>query len=221
MLGKEASVLPQIIRSPRRRRTMAVQVGPTGMVTVHVPRRCSTGEIEDFLAARRNWIERTRARLRTVQARYPQRPLTPGSTIPFLGADYPFDALGLDGSREISHERTAAYVHAWYRAQALPHLTARTYHFANRLGVQPTHIAVRTQRRRWGSCAANGRISYNWRLILCPRDVVDYVVAHEVAHLRHHNHGARFWQTVAAMFADFTAPRRWLQIEGMAYVAVV
>ncbi|MBI4239193.1 MAG: M48 family metallopeptidase [Deltaproteobacteria bacterium] len=209
-----------IIRSPRRRRTMAVQVSAGGTVTVHVPRRCSNQEVEEFLTARRDWIERTRARVVALHARYPKRTLTADATVPYLGTEYPLAAILNDRVDSDSGARATRLI-TWYRAEALRHLTTRTHHFAAQLGVTPTRIAVRTQHRRWGSCSPNGRIFYNWRLILCPPAVIDYVVAHEVAHLRHANHGPRFWQTVAALFPDFTAHRRWLQTDGMAFVMVV
>ena len=90
---------------------------------------------------------------------------------------------------------------------------------AEQLGREVTHISVRDTTSRWGSCTRSGRLSFSWRLILAPRPVLDYVVAHEVAHLKHMNHGAAFWQTVAGLLPEGGdqpgSAREWLRRNGV------
>jgi predicted metal-dependent hydrolase len=102
----------------------------------------------------------------------------------------------------------------WLRAQAKSDLTRRTLYHAANLGCNPKRISVRDQSTRWGSCSSTGTISYSWRLIFAPDFVLDYVAAHEVAHLREMNHGPRFWRLVRETMPDMHKARAWLKQNG-------
>ncbi|WP_245297155.1 MULTISPECIES: SprT family zinc-dependent metalloprotease [Rhodomicrobium] len=102
----------------------------------------------------------------------------------------------------------------WLRAEAKADLTRRTYHHAANLGVRPKRISVRDQSTRWGSCSSTGTICYSWRLIFAPEFVLDYVAAHEVAHLREMNHGPRFWRLVRETMPEMQKARAWLKQNG-------
>ena len=93
-------------------------------------------------------------------------------------------------------------------------LDTRVTEFSTRIGVQPKRITVRDTASRWGSCSTTRAISFSWRLILAPPFVLDYVVAHEVAHLKHMNHGARFWNLVRELVPDVEKPQAWLNKNG-------
>ena len=94
-------------------------------------------------------------------------------------------------------------------AQAL--IEARVAYFAPLMGVRPNRVFVKDQRTRWGSCSAQGNLNFNWRLTLAPREVLDYVVVHELAHLVEMNHGKAFWRLVSRWCPDHKAQRRWLR----------
>ena len=102
----------------------------------------------------------------------------------------------------------------WYREQALVRCKMRAEYFQAHLGVRPAQIRVRNQKRRWGSCSSRGWVNFNWRLILAPPEVLDYVVVHELCHLREMNHSARFWNLVQAVLPDFAQWRTWLRQNG-------
>lgn len=102
----------------------------------------------------------------------------------------------------------------WLRNQAKADLTERTQQHAANLGCRAKRIAVRDQSTRWGSCSTTGTISYSWRLIFAPAEVLDYVAAHEVAHLREMNHGPRFWRLVRETMPDMQRARAWLKQNG-------
>jgi predicted metal-dependent hydrolase len=95
-------------------------------------------------------------------------------------------------------------VDAWYRREAKRCLPARLAPYAQILGVAPKRISIRAQRTRWGSCSSNGTICLNWRLLLLPADLCDYVLLHELCHLRHLDHSAKFWSLVESVFPDYT-----------------
>jgi predicted metal-dependent hydrolase len=102
----------------------------------------------------------------------------------------------------------------WLRGQAKTELTSRTHHHAANLGCQVKRISVRDQSTRWGSCSTTGTISFSWRLIFAPTFVLDYVAAHEAAHLREMNHGPRFWRLVRDTMPEMQKARNWLKQNG-------
>jgi predicted metal-dependent hydrolase len=105
-------------------------------------------------------------------------------------------------------------VRDWLKKQALSDLQQSSQHYANVMGCRFTRLAVRDQKSRWGSCAADGALSYSWRLIMAPPFVLDYVAAHEVAHLREMNHGPRFWRLVLTHCKHTREAQGWLKAKG-------
>lgn len=97
-----------------------------------------------------------------------------------------------------------------YRNRVRSHLTERADHYAKRMGVTYKTIELRNQRTRWGSCSTGGTLSLNWRLVMTPPDVIDYIVVHELAHLIEQNHGEEFWQTVRKYVPDYEEKADWL-----------
>jgi predicted metal-dependent hydrolase len=104
-------------------------------------------------------------------------------------------------------EELKPVLESWYRQQAWLHLPLRLRHFAENLGVRPTRITVRSQKTRWGSCSVRGTISLNWRLMLLPSVLADYVLAHELCHLRHLDHSPRFWALLSTLMPDYRERR--------------
>lgn len=105
----------------------------------------------------------------------------------------------------------------WYRIQAEAHLTRRASDYAVVLDVSPAKVLVRSQKHLWGSCSSDGVLRFNWRLIMAPPHVVDYVVVHELCHLHHPHHQRPFWDTVATVLPDYGARRAELQRDGDRY----
>jgi predicted metal-dependent hydrolase len=154
----------------------------------------------------------------------PRVAFVPGASVPFLGSPH-----------RIVHQpvarrgvwREAAAIHVSGHAEHLPRrvldflksearneISLRAHDKAYILDRAIARITLRDTRSRWGSCAADGSLNFSWRLILAPEEVLDYVVAHEVAHLVHHDHGPRFWALVAELTPSVAAPRRWLRAKG-------
>jgi len=112
-------------------------------------------------------------------------------------------------------ERVAQRVQTWLKAEAKARLAERAQAMADRLGKTVRRVSVRDSRTRWGSCAADGSLSFSWRLALAPEDVSTYVVAHEVAHLVAMNHGPKFWRTVEDLLPDHGDAKAWLSDHGV------
>jgi len=123
----------------------------------------------------------------------------------------PFASLNVAG--DVTH--APRRLGDWLVDQARRDLDARVSWHSRRLGVKASRISVRDQTSRWGSCSTTGALSFSWRLILAPRHILDYVAAHEVAHLAEMNHGPKFWALVRRTMPDMDEARRWLQIYGM------
>ncbi len=214
------TVAVEIARNARARRLTLRADAVRGVVRVSLPPRVKIAEAEAFVAAHHGWIAARVVRWPTAV------PFTPGATIPFDGATLLLDwhrgrpaRVTRDGDRLVLGG-TAATVPGrtlrWLRAAALADLAPATTALAARLGRTVT-VAVRDPASRWGSCAASGAINYSWRLILAPPAVRQSVVAHEVAHLAHANHGAAFWRLAADLTdGDLAAARAWLKANGAA-----
>ena len=208
-----------IVASPRARRLSLRADSVRGQIRVSLPPRVRLAEATAFIAAHHDWIA---ARV----ARWPvASPFVAGATIPFDGApllldwraDHPRgirrdgDRLVIGGPRETVPGRTAR----WLKAQALAAMTAPTQDLAAAVDRKVTKVSVRDPAGRWGSCSSSGAIGYSWRLILAPEWVRNSVVAHEVAHLVHPNHGREFWVLAAKLNGGDPSPARaWLGTHG-------
>lgn len=171
-----------------------------------------------FIQAKREWIA---GRLRALP---PRVPFADGAVVPVLGIEHvvrhqPRARRGVwteDGCLNVSGgaDFVARRVRDWMKERAQHEVTARAYPMAQRLGRRLAGIVVRDQRTRWGSCTADGRLAFSWRLVLAPEPVLAYVVAHEVAHLAELNHSPAFWRLVHELMPESAAPRHWLQMHG-------
>ena len=218
MLVDGRSVPVELRRSARARRMTLRADAVHGCVRLTLPPRGSTREALAFLSAHENWL---RVRI----ARWPAAtPFAPGVDIPFDGGTLTIErgarrGVIRDGDRLIvggDAEALPGRVTRWLKAAALADLTARTQALAAAHGLAVAAVGIRDPAARWGSCSSSGRIAYSWRLILAPPAVRASVVAHEVAHLVHHNHGAEFWNYTKMLGGDPTPHRRWLASHGAA-----
>lgn len=209
-----------IVRS--RRRTLGLQVNRQGDVIVRAPLHAPSLMIEALVRKHADWIIRTRARLAHLPVPV-QRTLAPGTTLPYLGVEWPIRYAaqkepvvfneGFDvRSTAVANIRTA--LEAWYRATARTYFATVAEHIARTHHLRYTRLRLSAARTRWGSCSRRGSISLTWRLIFAPPAVIEYVICHELAHLLHHDHSARFWTAVARLQPDFAEHRRWLKEHG-------
>jgi len=215
------SPIDQLIRT--RRRTIALIVQPDGRLVVRAPLRMPEGQILEFVESHTEWVRRRQAEARLTAPPPPKEYVT-GEIFPYLGRTYPLTIVerqrpGLrftDGfylARAARNRAEQAFVR-WYKARALEVISERVALYAGRFGLVPQGIRITSARTRWGSCSPEGRLNFTWRLILAPLPVVDYVVIHELAHLKIKSHSRRFWKKVESMLPGYRSHVVWLSKYG-------
>jgi len=207
------------IRASTRARRLALRVEPrAGVVDLVMPAGASQTAADRFLSAHAEWVA---ARIGELP---PRIGFTPGAVLPILGRDCTIrhvTSLAIEVVREGDEllvggplDEIGEKVAVWLRTLARRVLTERAEGFARILGRRPTRLTIRDPRSRWGSCSSAGRLSFSWRLVLAPPMVLDYVAAHEVAHLRKPDHGPRFWALVERLCPGYHDGRVWLRRHG-------
>ena len=208
--------------SPRRK-SIGIMVTTEGNVVVTLPRGASQESLAQALTRHRAWIEAKVAerqaawgRLREGEAYFLGQPFRLTAVPGALGA------VSLNGGEIRVPRRDPAdlwvRLQLWYREQALGLLQERVSDFGGQMGLEPGPVVLRGWKRRWGECHPDGTLKFNWRLIMCPPAVIDYVVVHELAHLKVPGHNPRFWSQVARVLPDYAARRRWLNREGAPFL---
>jgi predicted metal-dependent hydrolase len=208
-----------------------VVITPSGEVEVVLPRRVPLRHAAPLVAEKRRWIDRTLRRFEAARAAVPVR-LCDGGFVPYLGERLAL-SVGVEPGRERAHvvrrgdrlevrvgrpgeEALRGALERWYRRRARTEVAPRLEAAARRAGRRCGPLSIRSQATRWASCSSSGAMSFNWRLLLAPEPVLDYVVEHEVAHLEVPDHSPRFWALVAARCPAYGEHERWLRRYGSA-----
>jgi len=228
-LGDSALAERIVVDVNVRARRMSLRVDPiNGCIVLVRPKRASDRLIMTFLASKTDWIAKHLENLP------PRIAFADGAIVPYRGMDHVIrlapeakggvwrEGLEIFVTGRPAH--TGRRLRDWLKAEAKAALTPEVHEFAKALGVNVTRITVRDTRSRWGSCTRDGKLAFSWRLILAPANVLTYVAAHEVAHLKHMNHSPAFWRTVEMLLgesllspeADWTLAREWLRRSGAA-----
>lgn len=224
----DGRAIPFEVRRSSRARRVRLVVGPQPRVEIVAPHGEPLGRIKDLLAPYRLWIFRQLEAI-AIAATRPERSL---DMLPYLGGE--LQVIVERGNRRLVQledrtlrvrilrgERPEPIIISWYREQARALVRDRADHWSAVMGVHYGRISIRDQRGRWGSCSSLGNLNFNWRLVLAPAEVLDYVVIHEVAHLREPNHGPHFWSLVEEWCPEFRRQRAWLQQHGPRLVVVL
>jgi predicted metal-dependent hydrolase len=219
-IAHAGDTLPVTFLRSQRARRASLRVDPAGRrVVLTAPVRMARSTAVDFAHAQAGWIA---ARLKRLPER---RPFADGAEVPLFGEPHRIrhrvDARGT-AWREGNEihvagrpEHLPRRLKDWLTAELMGRLAPLVHAKAARVGKPVRRITVRDTRSRWGSCAPDGRMSFSWRLVFAPPEVLDYLVAHEVAHLVHHNHSVRFWALARELSAGpIEAPQAWLKANG-------
>jgi len=211
--------IPLILRRSAQAKRISLRISQLdGRVTLTMPKRLAEREAMDFARSKEAWIRKHLA------ARGDDVLVGIGSVLPLGGqmvevkaglgrrVELTPDAVLVPGAPERAGKRLGAHL----KELARDRLAGASDDYAARLGRSYDRITLRDTRSRWGSCTSDGGLMYSWRLIMAPPQVLDYVAAHEVAHLAQMNHSPAFWAEVTRIYGDYAAPRKWLRSHGNA-----
>ena len=183
--GTEYDLPYTIIKS--KRKTCAISIDEECRITVRVPIYISMKEAESFLQSKSRWLI---THYLTLMEKKNSRPRSDLSAV----------------QKNALEKR--------YKEAAREYIPGRVAYYQTITGGNYSKISIRSQKTRWGSCSAKGTLSFNWRLMLAPPSILDYVVVHELCHLTHMNHSPAFWQAVEKAFPDYKIARKWLKDHG-------
>ncbi|GAC1436723.1 MAG: SprT family zinc-dependent metalloprotease [Solirubrobacteraceae bacterium] len=206
------------VRRSARARRVRVRVQPGGDVEVMLPARAPERAAAAAVAELRPWIERRLEDMAAARERVGRRP----GYLPYLDGEL---RLRIEPQRTRAHRRGDTLhapdelaIERWYRRAAREEVGARLDAATLHAGLAYTRLSIRSQRTRWASCAADGAMSFNWRLLLAPERVLQYVVWHEVCHLEVADHSPRFWALLERRHPGWREPAAWLACNGQALV---
>ena len=206
----------------RQRRTVGLKITQAGLV-IHAPKRISQSQLEDIIVQKADWVLR---KLASVTAnRIPEIQWQHGEQLLFLGNAITLTIEHNARSKAVEYEPgvlqlampnqdemlIARKVVQWYKKQAITDFTRRLEIFSSKLGVKFTSLTLSNAASRWGSCNSKKEIRLNWRLLQAPPHIINYVVCHELAHIKEMNHSAKFWATVASIFPDYKSAEKELK----------
>jgi predicted metal-dependent hydrolase len=230
--------IPFAVKRSGRRLTVSIFVDPVEGVFLRAPSAPSLESLSELVHSKATWILDKQRRMNETTELALRREFVTGETFLYLGRHLRLKVLTLD----ISHETTvsaqqgrfAVTVDAnladvdrllairdalvdWYKRHALPILTGRSAVYAGKLSLPTPGVILGNQIKRWGSCDKNGQLRFNWRIVMAPMSLVDYVVAHEICHLRQSDHSKDFWRLLGNAMPDYESRRERLRKEGVAY----
>ncbi len=197
-------VIPYTLVKSSRRRTIAIQIGAGGKMTVRCPYYMGKWMVDSFLKEKKDWIYK----------HYMEAVKKAGESGGFCSGNCD-DSYDEDSRTPFQANEDPALVHK-HKKYARKIFEAKVAYYHQFTGGNYTSITIRDQKTRWGSCSGRGTLSFNWRLILAPPEILDYVVVHELCHLTHMNHSKEFWSLVGSVIPDYEIRRKWLKENGHA-----
>lgn len=217
---------PDILIQRSWRRTITLTVNAAGKVIVKVPYFVSRGAIDAFVEQHRQWIEKN-ILVQKKKSRPGSQKYRDGEIFIFLGKEYRltignYPEIKIRENQllfpEVSVFRIQKELETWYQRQARKIIRELAESYAQRMQVHYVSISFSDTSSKWGSCTHDNRLQFNWRLIMAPLSVVQYLVVHELVHILEKNHSSRFWSKVGVMHPAYKADNRWLKSHGHSLV---
>jgi len=209
-----------LVRS--RRKTVAIHITKDAAVEVRAPLKIPKREINKFIMSKEKWIETHLVHRKQLNEKKDLFALNYGDMLALCGKTYLIRAkhgkhAGFDGecfflSPNLTSGNIKNTVVQIYKAVAKSIIKSKVNEYAKRMNVFPTAVRITNAKTRWGSCSGKNSLSFSWRLIMADEDVIDYVVIHELAHIKEHNHSPRFWAVVESVMPDYKDKRNKLKL---------
>ena len=210
-----------------RRRSVAIKVNHDLSVEVRVPLRFKASDLDSILDRYHHWISKKRDEILTLP-KVRELLFLSGELVPILGKDYPvvieigkklqasFTAgtLLLTVKSSTTEDAINKLGMKWYRGYAMEVIESRVAYFLSQFKKDPTRISIKSMKSRWGSCSTSRSLNFNWKLVMAPLRVLDYVVIHEMCHMIHMDHSHKFWAEVEKRDPDYKLHKLWLRKQG-------
>ena len=215
-----------IVKRSLRAKNVRLEVRPQTGLTVIIPESYKIGKLPRLLQSKERWILNNLARCSHFQSPSAGRELRSGDSVPYLGRDLELVKRGnhsgvgnvmLEGNTlAVSPELfkngiLELALEQWYRTEAAKLINERVDKLSSQMGACYKRIVIRGQKTRWGSCSHKKNLSFNWKLVMAPETVIDYVIIHELSHLKEMNHSRRFWELVAQYCPGWQEHKKWLK----------
>ena len=213
------------VRRSARRTSVQITIDRDGELLLSAPESCSTRAMERFVREKRFWIYTKLAEKDALAPSAPKKQFVSGEGFAYLGRSYRLllvekqdSPVKLERGRfkmlRSAAEQGGAHMVRWYSERGQLWLEKPVAHFKRRVGVEPTSVTVQDLGYRWGSCGKGARLFFHWRTVLLPPSIIEYVVVHELVHLRHPHHTAEFWARLERVIPDFALRKQWLAEHG-------
>ncbi len=229
------------VRRTPRKKTAALKIYPDGRVEMLSPRAMSLEDLRLFVSRRAKWIWERQDYFRNLTLKNPVKEIKSGETFPVLGRNFRLKLKREPGLKTPYCRRQGRGLEIWVDGQTGPALKdaawralrewyfelteksakAAVHKYAKALAVKPQRLKIGDQSKRWASCSKSGDIRFNWRLSMMPISVLEYVVVHELCHLKTHDHSPRFWRVVKSLLPDYEKRRDWLRRCGAEIVSIL
>lgn len=210
----------KLVRS--KRKTLSLVIETDGTLTVRAPMRMRESDIRYFIEAKQEWIKRQQAKV--LKDAVTPRQYVDGECFLYLGKEIALrivpdgkSALVMDGVFKLTKPawpQAQSVFETWYKKQARKVITERVQFYARKYGFKVEKIRISSARTRWGSYSSKGTLSFTWRLVMAPLEIIDYVVVHELCHSKELNHSRAFWAQVESILPDYKRRRKWLKENG-------
>lgn len=213
------------------RQTTDIVIERDGVITVRPPLRMKPEQVDETVLSKRMWIYRNLAEWRDLNATRIAREWVSGESFLYLGSSYRLQlvqsqdeplklkdgrfcllrSIMAAGGNEAAHQ----VFETFYKEKGLPRITKRVAFFAGKVGVTPGGVQIKDLGFRWASCLRNGDLHFHWKCLMAPLTIIDYIVVHELCHLRHRDHSDAFWNEVDKVLPDYRDRKEWLRMRGV------
>lgn len=216
----------------RKRKTLSIKIAPPGIITVIVPEKVKDDVIIEIVKNKGSWILKKLSEIKEKECLRREHEYLNGEDFLYLGLNYALQLI-IDKTlkepniwleedllyisiNENNPNKIRLFLEEWYKKEALDKILERIKYYQKCFMVKPNRVTVKSQKKRWGSCNSKHELFFNWRIIMAPLDVLDYIVIHEMSHMVHLNHSKNFWEFVRGIIPNYKEREEWLKKNGTA-----
>ncbi|HVN97322.1 MAG TPA: SprT family zinc-dependent metalloprotease [Syntrophorhabdaceae bacterium] len=215
-----------VVRSAKRRRTLMLKIERDGRVVMHVPHHTTEGEIRKFFEQKHAWVQtKLQERAKDLETLESERRYVTGEKFLYLGQKYPLELREASGRRsglalshgvfylEKNHKKQGRDLFVeWYKERAREIFPERVNYYSRKFKLYPQEVRITGAKTRYGSCTADNKLYFSFRLVMAPYPMIDYVIAHELAHIKVKNHSRRFWNYMEEIMPGYKKYKDWLRV---------